>query len=95
MALRDRVLKYINLVEASEFIKTAQDDVMMNDLSAPLQVNQPALPGYRLSYGVSHTKCTAGRIRSVDFRRTVLQVEVRQMIYQTALRCLHPWTIRP
>ena len=36
--LRDRVLSYINTCEGSEFIYTEDDEVMMQTLSAPLQV---------------------------------------------------------
>jgi CRP-like cAMP-binding protein len=36
--LRDRVLMYLNLVEASEYIKSADDDSLMASLSVPLQV---------------------------------------------------------
>lgn len=37
-SLRDRILSYINTCEGSEFIYTEDDEVMMQSLSAPLQV---------------------------------------------------------
>ena len=68
--LRDRVIEYLNLVEASEFKKTEKDDELMGSLSVPLQVEmRQMLYHNKLKAAFAHMKVFQGAEKEKDPER--------------------------